>query len=78
MSINSQSNCRKMKREFTLRPRISRLYEVKVHLFGALAHDNTASLIILQRAVGMAHHLQHIIDGIVHVPGDRRARRQRF
>lgn len=46
-------------------------------LFGALTHDNAAPLIILQRAVGMPHHLQHVIDGVIHIPGERGERRQR-
>lgn len=41
-------------------------------LFRALTHDDTAPLVILQGAVGMAHHLKHIIDGVVHIAGDRR------
>lgn len=38
-------------------------------LFRALTHDDTAPLVILQGAVGMAHHLKHIIDGVVHIAG---------
>lgn len=38
------------------------------HLLRALTHDDAAALVILQGPVGMAHHLQHIIDGVVHVP----------
>lgn len=49
----------------------------KTDLFGALAHNDAAPLIILQRAVGMPYHLQHVVDGVVHVPGDR-GERQRW
>lgn len=49
------------------------MQETRADLFGALAHDNAAPLVILQGAVGTAHHLEHIVDGVVHVPaGERR------
>lgn len=44
------------------------------HLLGSLAHDDAAALVVLQRAVGVAHHLQHVVDGVIHVPGARRGR----
>lgn len=46
--------------------------KARTDLFGALAHDNAAPLIILQGAVGMAHHLKHVVDRVIHVPGDGR------
>jgi hypothetical protein len=48
----------------------------RTDLFGALTHDNTAPLVILQRTVGMAHHLKHVIDGVIHITGRRRGRRR--
>ena len=47
------------------------MHKARTDLFGALAHDNTAPLIILQRAVGMAHHLKHVVDRVIHIPGER-------
>lgn len=47
------------------------MQEAQADLFGALAHDDTAPLVILQRAVGVSHHLQHVVDGVIHVPKDR-------
>ena len=48
------------------------MQEAQADLFGALAHDDAAPLVILQRAVGVPHHLQHVVDGVIHVPRDRR------
>lgn len=45
--------------------------EAGADLLGALAHDDAAALVILQRAVGVAHHLQNVVDGVIYVPGDR-------
>lgn len=44
------------------------------HLLGSLAHDDATALVVLQRAISVAHHLQHVIDGVIHVPGTRRER----
>lgn len=44
--------------------------KARTNLFGALAHDDTTPLVILQRAVGVPHHLKHVVDGVVHIPGD--------
>lgn len=41
-----------------------------MYLFGTLTHDDTASLIVLQGPVGLAHHLEHIVDRVVHIAGD--------
>lgn len=58
---------------------LTRLPEAGTDLFGALAHDNTAPLVILQRAVGVPHHLKHVVDRVIHIPGKRREeRRQRY
>lgn len=38
-----------------------------LYLLGALTHDHTASLIILHGPVRLAHHLEDVIYGIVHV-----------
>lgn len=41
--------------------------QVSVYLFGALTHDDTASLIVQHGSVCLAHHLEDIIYGIVHI-----------
>lgn len=46
------------------------------YLLGALTHDDTASLIIKHGSVGLAHHLQDVIYGIVHISKKRREKQR--
>lgn len=39
------------------------------YLLRALAHDDAASLIVLHGPVSPAHHLEDVVNGVVHVAG---------
>lgn len=44
----------------------------KLYLFGPLTHDDTATLIVLERTVRFSYHLEHIIDWVVHISDQRK------
>lgn len=46
-----------------------------MYLFGALTHDDTATLIVQHGPVGFAHHLEDVVYGIVHITGRMRKSR---
>lgn len=49
-----------------------------LYLLGALTHDHTASLIILHGPVCLAHHLEDVIYGIVHISERERGKTGEF